>query len=71
MTRGTSVRCAPGEQREPDGVGILLHHRLDHLLGRLVQPGVDHLEAAVPQRPGDDLGPPVVAVEPGLATTTR
>ena len=54
------------EQGEPDGVGILLHHRLDHLLGGLVEPGVDDLEAAVAQGAGDDLGPPVVAVEPGL-----
>ncbi len=36
------------------------------LLGRLMQPGVDHLEAGVAQRPRDDLGAPVVAVEPGL-----
>ena len=26
-----------GEDREPDGVGVLLDHRLDDLLGRLVQ----------------------------------
>src|SRR5205085_2665543 len=36
------------------------------LLGRLVQAGVDDLEPGVPQRPGDDLRPPVVAVETGL-----
>ncbi len=54
------------EQREPDGVGILLHDRLDHLFGRLVETGVDHLEAAVAQGAGDDLGPTIVAVEPGL-----
>ena len=55
-----------GEQRQPDGVGVLLHGRLGDLLGRLVQPGVDDLEAVVPQRPGDGLGPPVVPVEAGL-----
>ena len=54
------------EQRQPDGVGILLHDRLGHLLGRLVQPGVDDLEAGVAQRAGDHLGAPVVAVEAGL-----
>jgi hypothetical protein len=54
------------EEREADGVGVLLHDGLDHLLGGLVQPGVDDLEPAVAQRPGDDLGPPVVAIEPGL-----
>ena len=55
-----------GEQRQPDGVGVLLHGRLGDLLGRLVQPGVDHLEAVVAQRPGDGLGAPVVTVEAGL-----
>ena len=65
-TLGTRVRWAPGEQRQPDGVGVLLHDGLDHLLGRLVQAGVDHLEPGVTQRPGDDLGPAVVTVEAGL-----
>ena len=55
-----------GEDRQPDGVGVLLDHRLHDLLGRLVQPGVDDLHARVAQRPGDDLGAPVVAVEAGL-----
>ena len=63
---GDQGQVGAGEEGEPDRVGILLHHRLDHLLGGLVEAGVDHLEAAVAQGAGDDLGPPVVAVEPGL-----
>ncbi len=55
-----------GEERQPDGVGVLLDHRLGHLLRRLVEAGVDDLEAGVPQGPGDDLGAAVVPVEPGL-----
>src|SRR5439155_8663004 len=43
-----------------------LHDGLGHLLGRLVQAGVDHLEAGVTQRPRDHLGPTVVTVEPGF-----
>ena len=54
------------EQGEPDGVGVLLDDGLNHLLGRLVEAGVDDLEPAVAQGPGDDLGPPVVPVEAGL-----
>ena len=57
---------APGEDREADGVGVLLDDRLDDLLGRLVQARVDHLHARVAQRPGDDLRAAVVAVEAGL-----
>ena len=54
------------EQREPDGVGVLLQRRLRHLLGRLVQAGVDDLEAGVAQRPRDHLGAPVVTIEARL-----
>ena len=34
------------QQRQADGVGIFLEHRLGDLLGSLVQTGVDHLETA-------------------------
>src|SRR5256886_7154484 len=51
---------------EADGVGVLLQRRLCHLLGRLVQAGVDDLEPGVTQRAGDHLRAPVVAVEAGL-----
>jgi hypothetical protein len=40
--------------------------RVTWWLGRLVETGVDDLEPAVAQRPGDDLGPPVVSVEARL-----
>ena len=54
------------EHRQTDGVGVLLQRRLRHLLGRLVQAGVDDLEPGVAQRPCDHLGAPIVSVEPGL-----
>ena len=57
---------APGEDRQPDGVGVLLDDGLDDLLGRLVQAGVDDLHAGVAQRAGDDLRAAVVPVEAGL-----
>ncbi len=55
-----------GEDREADGVGVLLDHGRGDLLGRLVEAGVDHLHAGVAQRAGDDLGAAVVPVEAGL-----
>src|SRR5213078_1260635 len=64
-TRGTSVMCGR-QDRQPDGVGVLLDDRLDDLLGRLVQAGVDDLHPGVTQRAGDDLRAAVVTVEPGL-----
>ena len=63
---GDEGQMGPGQEREPDGVGVLLDHRLDDLVGGLVQAGVDDFEARVPQGPGDHLGPPVVAVEARL-----
>ena len=54
------------EDRQPDGVDVLLHGRLGDHLGRLVKPGVDDLEARVAQRTRDDLRAAVVPVEPGL-----
>ena len=54
------------QDREPDGVGVLLDDGLDDLLGRLVQPGVDDLHPRVAQRAGDDLRAAVVAVEARL-----
>src|SRR2546430_15332841 len=48
------------------GVRILLDRGRDDLLGGLVEPRVDHLEARVAQRPRDDLGPAVVTVETGF-----
>ena len=55
-----------GQDRQADRVGVLLDRRLDDLLGRLVQAGVDDLHAGVAQRAGDHLGPAVVAVQARL-----
>src|SRR5262245_37213724 len=55
-----------GQHAEPDGVRVFLHRGGHHLLGRLVQAGVDNLEAGVAQRSGHDLGAPVVTVEARL-----
>ncbi len=54
------------EERQPDGVGVLLDDGLDDLLGRLVEAGVDDLEAGVAQGAGDHLGAAVVPVETGF-----
>src|SRR5262249_50874215 len=55
-----------GEDRDADGVRVLLDRGLHDLLRRLVQARVDDLHPRVPQRACDDLGAPVVAVETGL-----
>src|SRR5262245_51431096 len=56
----------PRQDREPDDVHVLLDRRLDDLLGRPLQPGVDHLDPGVTEGVGDDLGPAIVTIEPGL-----
>ena len=68
-TTGHRREVGPGED-EADGVGVLLHHSLDHLLWGLVQAGVDHFETAVAPGAGDDLGARSCPSRPGLATTT-
>ena len=55
-----------GENRDADGVCVLLDRGLDDLLGRLMEARVDHLHAGVTQGAGDDLGAAVVSVETGL-----
>ena len=55
-----------GEDREPDRVRVLLDRGLGDLLRRLMQAGVDHLHAGVPQGARDDLRAAVVAVQSGL-----
>ena len=57
----------PGEDAQADPVGVLGDRGRHDLLRRLVQAGVDDLDAGVAQRPGDDLGPPIVAVQAWLA----
>src|SRR3954452_23142799 len=54
------------EDRQADGVGVLLDDGRDDLLGRLVQARVDDLHPRVAERAGDDLRAPVVPVEAGL-----
>jgi hypothetical protein len=54
------------EQRKAECVGVLLDHRLDNLLGRLMQAGVDDFESRVAQSPSDHLRAPIVAVETGF-----
>ena len=66
ITRGTRVMCAPERIERPDGVGVLLQHGLDDLLGRLVEAGVDDLHARVAERARDDLRASVMTVEAGL-----
>src|SRR6478609_1593283 len=63
---GEQRHVGAGEQRQADRVGVLLEDGLGDLLRRLVQAGVDDLEPAVAQRPGDDLGAPIVTVEAGF-----
>ena len=55
--------CAPDSTLEPDRVGVFLNRRLGDHFGRLMQPGINHLEAGVAQRAGDNLGATIVAVE--------
>ena len=60
---------SPRRTRKSSGEGlgrvrVFLNRRLDDLLGRLVQPGVDDLHAGVAQRARDDLRAAVVPVEP-------
>jgi hypothetical protein len=56
----------PGENGQADRVDIFLDGGGHDLLRGLMQPGVDDLHPGVAQRPGHDLGSPVVAVEPDL-----
>ena len=56
----------PGQHRQPDRVDVLVDGGGGDCLRRLEQPGVDHLVPGVAKNPGDDLDPPVVAVEADL-----
>ena len=56
----------PREDRQADGVGVLLDHRGGNLLGRLMKTRVDDLHTGIAQRAGDDLRPTVVPVESRL-----
>ena len=63
---GDQGQVGPGQEGQPDGVGVLLDDGLDHLVGGLVQPGVDDLEPGVAEGPGDHLGAAVVPVQAGF-----
>ena len=58
--------CAPESSDRPTASASSCRTVSAICSGRLVQPGVDDLEPAVAQRPGDDLGAPIVTVEAGL-----
>jgi hypothetical protein len=64
--RGTKGHVRAREDRQPDGVGVLLDHGLHDLLGGLMQAGVDDLHAGIAQRPRDDLRAAIVPVQAGL-----
>jgi hypothetical protein len=63
---GEQGHVRAGQDREADDVHVLLHRRRGDHLRRLMEPGVDHFHAGVPQRGRDDLGAAVVAVEARL-----
>jgi len=63
---GGDRQVSAGKDREADDRYILLQRRLDDLLDRLMQPGVDDLEPGLPQRQGHDACAAVVPVEAGL-----
>jgi hypothetical protein len=63
---GNQCHVGAGQDRQTEGVGVLLDHRLHDLLGRLVKPGVDHLHPGVPHSSRDDLRAAVVAVQAWL-----
>src|SRR6185436_2888803 len=62
----TDVHVRPRQDREADGVRILLERGGDDLFGSLAQPGINHFHAGIAQGAGNHLRATVVAVEPGL-----
>lgn len=56
-----------GEERQANGVDILLDSGGGDLVGRAADARVDDLETGVRERPRDDFGAAIVAVEAGLA----
>jgi hypothetical protein len=55
-----------GEDAQTDAVDVFLEGGVDDHLRRLPEAGVDNLHTGVAQRPGDDLGSSVVAVQARL-----
>ena len=66
MIRGKSVMWAPDRIDRPTASASSWIDGLGDLFRRLVQAGVDHLEAGFPKGPGDHPGTAVVAVEAGF-----
>lgn len=60
-----------GENAEADHGHVLLERGRHDGVDALTDAGEDHLEAGVPQRPRDDLGPRSWPSRPGLAMSTR
>jgi predicted NAD-dependent protein-ADP-ribosyltransferase YbiA (DUF1768 family) len=54
------------EQREPEGVGILLDHRRDDLLWGLMKSGVDDLKSRITQGSGNHLGSTIMTIKTRL-----
>jgi hypothetical protein len=53
-------------ERNASTVRVLLQCDRDDVLDALADTGVDDLEAGVAQRPGDDLGASIMAVQTGF-----
>ncbi len=66
LNPGKEGHVGPGKDRHGHHVHVFLDRRVHDHLGGLVEPGVDDLETGIPKGGGDDLGPPVVSVEPGF-----
>src|SRR5882672_4028831 len=60
------VVVGPREDGEPDRVGVFLDGRRHDLLRRLVEAGIDDLEARVAERARHDLGAAIMPVQSGL-----
>ncbi len=57
------IAVRAGQQRNPDGVDVLLHRGFNDGLGRLMNAEINDLHPSVAERPRDDLRSAVVPVE--------
>ena len=55
-----------GKKGQAHGIGILLDHGLDDLLGGLMETGVDNLESLVTEGTGNHLCTTVMTIKAGL-----
>ena len=51
------------QQADAQPIGVLVGHGADDGLGRLPQPGIDHVKAGVAQGPRDDFHAAIVAIQ--------